>query len=498
MKVMVLVVFVAACSGSQGPAGPAGPEGPQGSGVTPGSPPANAAQAVAFVDQDPRQGFITGTLTVTAAGDESDITGYSVYWGSSASAKLVLTPIVELAKTGSNVSFPLPAGTPVPAGATHLLAFASNDSGDSATPAAAAAFDNYPIASDLSLGAAADSYQFVTALGLDTANSKMIFQARQKSSPFYFRILRCNFDGTACTGTDVSNNSFRVVDPVNGKLILQSNLAQGMLVRCELDGTACSTAVNIFTGSGLPASGNTQVSNIVVDSTNQKLLVEIANNAQGIFGVLRANLDLTSPVFVPLFTDTSQGVYNGAGNTLIVDAVASKLLVAATHEDVVSTGAFSAILYSCNLDVTGCTQPLTSAFPSGAPFTSAYGLSIDSATQTFVAATETDDVNGFATAHGLLRCNNTLTTCSALDPAQGASWFTLKTAIDSGHSQIYISGFDPAINATVAKRCGIAGYPCTDLPLQGAGLFDSSAQHYIGSYIDPSTKQPTMYSLRTW
>jgi hypothetical protein len=46
------------------------------------------AQSVAFADTDMDEDQIAGTVDITKAMDESDVSSYTLYWGSSASAKL--------------------------------------------------------------------------------------------------------------------------------------------------------------------------------------------------------------------------------------------------------------------------------------------------------------------------------------------------------------------------------------------------------------------------
>jgi len=104
--------------------------------------PENAAQSVAFTDTDTDANEIGGTVTITKATDESDVTHYVLYWGSNATTKNSGTPIANLAVTGSNVTHSFAADTPIPGGATHLLVFTKNADGEMATGVNASITDN--------------------------------------------------------------------------------------------------------------------------------------------------------------------------------------------------------------------------------------------------------------------------------------------------------------------------------------------------------------------
>ncbi len=75
-----------------------------------GDPPANYAQGVSFDDEDSDQWEISGTINIKRAIDEDDITAYVVYYVNNNST---FTKIIELTKTGDNVSYPIPDNTPL-------------------------------------------------------------------------------------------------------------------------------------------------------------------------------------------------------------------------------------------------------------------------------------------------------------------------------------------------------------------------------------------------
>jgi len=96
--------------------------------------PSNAAAGIAFTDSDLDGGELEGTVTITKAGDESDVTHYVLYWGSDSSTKLGGQSAIDtIAKTGANVSHVFAADTSIPTNATHLLVLTKNADGEMAT-----------------------------------------------------------------------------------------------------------------------------------------------------------------------------------------------------------------------------------------------------------------------------------------------------------------------------------------------------------------------------
>jgi hypothetical protein len=93
--------------------------------------PQQTARQITFTDQDPHGTLIGGPATIYRVADESTIDIYNLYWGSSLTTKLAgQTAIVALPKTGSNLTYLFPMGTPLPIGATYLLVFTSNTQGE--------------------------------------------------------------------------------------------------------------------------------------------------------------------------------------------------------------------------------------------------------------------------------------------------------------------------------------------------------------------------------
>jgi hypothetical protein len=101
--------------------------------------PANAPAAVSFTDTDETENELGGTVSVTKASSETDVTDYELYFGTSATVKT--TKIATLPKTGGNLTFILPDGTAKGTN-THILAYTKNAYGLCAVPAAHEITDN--------------------------------------------------------------------------------------------------------------------------------------------------------------------------------------------------------------------------------------------------------------------------------------------------------------------------------------------------------------------
>ncbi len=96
---------------------------------------------ITFLDTDENGGEITGTLTISRAVDESDITSYGLYWGLNPTTKLDITPIVIIPKSKEALTYVFPAHNNVPSYATHFLAFSRNSDGEMRTGTSEAIID---------------------------------------------------------------------------------------------------------------------------------------------------------------------------------------------------------------------------------------------------------------------------------------------------------------------------------------------------------------------
>ena len=103
--------------------------------------PVNAAMSIAFQDTNLVANRLDGTVNITRAANESDVTHYVLYWGQSPNAKSVSTPITSLAKTGNNLSFTFPPATMRGASSSHLLIYTKNADGEMFTGASTTLVD---------------------------------------------------------------------------------------------------------------------------------------------------------------------------------------------------------------------------------------------------------------------------------------------------------------------------------------------------------------------
>jgi len=96
----------------------------------------------AFTDTNLSANRISGYITWTPANPSTGITGYKIYWGQSASAKLAGNEsVLYIASGAAAASRPVPGSTIFPAGATHFLIYSYNTDGESANCLAVAITD---------------------------------------------------------------------------------------------------------------------------------------------------------------------------------------------------------------------------------------------------------------------------------------------------------------------------------------------------------------------
>jgi hypothetical protein len=87
---------------------------------------------LSLVDQDSTPHKVGGTLNLSKAASEDDISSYRIYWGDNQGSKLQATPLVSLAAMGTDLSHAVALDTDIPIGAVRLLAYAVNDYGEAA------------------------------------------------------------------------------------------------------------------------------------------------------------------------------------------------------------------------------------------------------------------------------------------------------------------------------------------------------------------------------
>ncbi len=87
---------------------------------------------VQLMDGDIDEDEISGSLEIQIPADESDIEGYRLYWGNSSGIRQSQTPLVEIPKTGSDITYEIPANTAVDT--QYLLVFSYSGDYDALDP----------------------------------------------------------------------------------------------------------------------------------------------------------------------------------------------------------------------------------------------------------------------------------------------------------------------------------------------------------------------------
>lgn len=397
-----------------------------------GAAPSPFPQAVRFRDEDPRLGFVKGTVTIVRATDETSVTDYELHWGDGPSKTLGL--VTSLKKTGADVTHLLDG--PVAPGATHLLAF-SRSKGDLRGPVSAGPIDNYPRATGVTAGG--NDLRLAVVLG-DAQNDRVLVAGfDERAGATRPALLRCQRDGSGCTYADISagrTGTFTghgaALDVAGKKLLFVSDLGAGapFLHRCELDGTGCTatstgasftagacripvlvdtanrrvltvtwTTTTLLTRCGLDGLGcttqamgpNTNICpDAAIDAASSKLLVFQRSNADQRPAVQRCELDGTNCVVNDVSGGFAETVSELSG---AIDTKNQKLLVVTSR-----TNAETFYLYRCNRDATGCVGG-----PLGPPYPAGQGPSQPKV----VVDTEHDKlfVFGYAQTGFYLRCN---------------------------------------------------------------------------------------------
>lgn len=113
--------------------------------------PVNPAAGLSFTDTDQNAGKIGGTVTITKAANESDLTHYVLYFSDNGTAKTG-TALATIAKTGANLTWDMPADTALSTH-THIMVFTKNTIGEMATGVATSITDLIPLSTDAHLSA---------------------------------------------------------------------------------------------------------------------------------------------------------------------------------------------------------------------------------------------------------------------------------------------------------------------------------------------------------
>jgi len=108
--------------------------------VNPG--PVHYAQGIYFYDTDMDEGQVGGDITVSKALDETDITGYRIYWGSGSTEKLAGQGQLRTFEADTSDHSWTITNMALPEGATHLLVYTYNSNGESTYPVNVRFWDN--------------------------------------------------------------------------------------------------------------------------------------------------------------------------------------------------------------------------------------------------------------------------------------------------------------------------------------------------------------------
>lgn len=103
--------------------------------------PVNPPSGVSFQDIDDHVGEIGGVVSISRALDETDISHYAVFFGSSPTVLKQAVPNAYVAKTTNPLELTLPLDTPLPSNSAYMLAYTSNADGLSYLPAATSLYD---------------------------------------------------------------------------------------------------------------------------------------------------------------------------------------------------------------------------------------------------------------------------------------------------------------------------------------------------------------------
>ncbi len=428
---------------------------------------------VGFLDEDPRLGFVAGTVTIKPATDESTVTGYNLYWGDGGDKKLG-PRIATLPKTGADVTHVLSAG-PVFPGATHLVAFSTTAGGELMPGVSAGPIDNYPRSSTITAGNVDFAQPLLRVDRGDPNNPNLLIVGFDKnparSTP---ALVRCKIDGSDCTYVDISASEMAsapwqlgaAVDEVNKKLLVVSDnggTAPPRLFRCNSDGSACTKRdlgttplFFSFTGCEIP---------VLVDTTNQKLLAVVTTQL-GNTTLLRCDLDGTNC--------TTQTISQGTNicPRALISSTDSKLLVVQR-----SNADQRPSLHRCGLDGTNC--QLLDLSGGTTPVVSALSAAIDPTNQKLVVvSSETNQPTLY-----VYRCNVDGTGCVGGDLGLPNDSFIGPSnpalVVDDNRHHLFVFGYGGSRG--FYQRCNIDGTGCTHTatspPASSRGTFPNVLLH---------------------
>jgi hypothetical protein len=451
------------------------------------SVPTHGAAAVAFVDVDPKVGTIGGTIRITKAASESDVTSYAIYSGDKNGSKTSPTPIATLTAANKNLTYHLAEGTMPQPGVTSLLVFTQNAAGEMATGVTTPLTDATPHYVPIPI-ADAGAVGGTSRIVFDEANRKLLIVT---SHPYLFR---CELDGTGCVQSDLSGsdggaaNYLQIsasIDTANNKLLVvasdQTN-QKPVLFRSNLDG---SSPGNFDISAGRP-TGSAAALSTFIDTTRSKLLVAAGDYSGSTLvpALFTSNLDGSGATYQNVSTGTTEPGSGQPGNSpsVVVDDVNSKylLVTADTAND------SNPSLWICPIAGGDCSR-------NNVVTDTSVGLGNTTQILLDAAASKIDIVTStVGNAPLLFRCNLDGSNCGKIDPTAGTTAGTAAAqgataVLDVLDGKIGIFTEDRSNSDKPALfRCNTDGSSCTYTDVS------ASAAVVLGSLsitVDPETGQ---------
>ncbi|MEM7184193.1 MAG: hypothetical protein AAF518_25060, partial [Spirochaetota bacterium] len=236
--------------------------------------PTQTALSVSFSDIDPQLGKVGGTVSITKASDESNITSYSLYWANSSGEKISSSAIATIATTGSDLSYGITTGTDIPSGASHFLVLSGNSAGEMESGVTSSINDRIDsIAPTTGTFSSADTSTTTLVLNWDratddaTAQADLKYIVYQSSSANLDTAANAETNGSALNSLTADLNTYTVIG-----LSPNSTYYFNVLVVDELGNKSSHTMLSASTlNNDAPVAGNggsITTSNVTTTSVN--------------------------------------------------------------------------------------------------------------------------------------------------------------------------------------------------------------------------------------
>lgn len=473
------LVFHFACVGSDPEIAQSSGEPDGGLGGADGSsgdaaPPASGPASLRFHNQEFRDGFAEGRVKIAKADDETGVAEYVVYWGTSETVKAPGDPIAVLPRGPAELVFTLATGTPIPPGATHLLALTRNEKGEG--PSVAAPIANDPVFVDAT-ARVADA-----GVALDTGDPRaLVDETRQRllvvgktASPEGRALgtLACKLDVSecsfayACVEDDCAGDAKPALDDANGKLLIGAYADYNVLAGyvCEPDGSGCQKRTE--PGSGQPSgsgafawpfvrANDVLVLNLSQDATNDGHLLATVCDAS--FTTCPAKGVVLEPSVARATAISAAALPNG------------RIAVAASAD--VSAGGPSLTLYVTDGTVEGTTYEIAS-LPAKSGTSPA--IAVDTRSERIVIVT-TDATDAGESRLLLTRCSYAGVDCTSIpigvDSPPG-SGHSPAVAVDLENEKLLVVSSDLSNGGKpLLTRCNLDGTRCRTRELSGGEAY---------------------------